>query len=364
MASTQTRSVRCTFTLGSSRCGEDAAIRCLLLSRLGARSRPCARVLACALVAGGALLGAFRAEPLLLQSLHDAGAAQPHWVGLAAAGFLTAALASAAAWWSALTSCRGTIRFFDAASRYAVGCLVNTFVPGRAGDAVRVGLLSRAFEERNRLLTTAGVFVFLGVARAVALTLVLTGAVATGLMPVGTLAIPATLVALAAGLVLVSRWWQGGRLASGFVEAVVLVRSAAPVGAFAWLLVSSLARVGAAAASTAALGVPNPLAAAAIIVPALELANLVPLTPGNLGITSAVIALALRAQGIGTSSAVAVGIVFHAVETIVGVSVGLTGTLTLVGSRFPLVPRLAVAGAVLATAVAVGGVFGMLPDVA
>ena len=56
----------------------------------------------------------------------------------------------------------------------------------------------------------------------------------------------------------------------------------------------------------------------------------------------------------GAESALAVGITFHAIETIVGVSFGLAGTLKLIGLRFPLVPRVAAAAAGVISCVAAG----------
>jgi uncharacterized membrane protein YbhN (UPF0104 family) len=334
------------------------------LIRLGVRYRGCARLLVGALATTAVVVVSLHAGPLARQAIGDAGSARPSWVVVAGAGFLTAVLASAAAWRAALRRCNGTIGLVDTASRYAVGSLVNTFVPARLGDAVRISLLSRAFESRDRLLTTAGVFFYLGLARVAVLTLVLLGAVAWGLLPAELLVVPVGVLVLAG--VLVSRADRcSPRLSAGRLSALASARSAAPsLEALSWLVVSTLARVAAAAASAAALGVPNPLAAAAIIVPVLEVATLVPVTPGNVGITSAAVALALKAQDIGMSNALAVGLVFHAVETIVGISFGIAGTLFLVGSRSPLVPRVAAVAGAVATLVVVGGVLGMLPDVA
>src|SRR5207253_11126430 len=70
-------------------------------------------------------------------------------------------------------------------------------------------------------------------------------------------------------------------------------------------------------------------AAALLIVPALELVGLLPLTPGNLGITSAAVALTLREHGVPVAQAVGVGIGLHAVETLVGVVFGGACALSL-----------------------------------
>jgi uncharacterized membrane protein YbhN (UPF0104 family) len=323
------------------------------------------RLLLYVLAAAGLVIASRRAEPQLRRALSDAAAARSDWIAVAAACFLSAALASSAAWWSALRACDGTLGFLETTSRYAVGGLVNTFVPVRLGDAVRVGLLSRAFEERGRVLTTAGVLAFLGVARAGVLTLLLIPAAAWGVLPIRLLALPAALVVTAAAVAVIARRRSVRMLAARLLDAFRLIgrspASAAPI--VGCLLVSSAARLGAAAASAAALGTPRPLAAAAIIVPALGLASLVPLTPGNLGITSAVVALALKAQGVATAPALAVGVGFHALETIVGVSFGVAGAVNVFRVRLLRVPQFAAVAAVLAVLLTTGAVLGILLDV-
>lgn len=73
--------------------------------------------------------------------------------------------------------------------------------------------------------------------------------------------------------------------------------------------------------------------AALLIVPTLDLAGQMPLTPGNIGVTSGAVAMALQAHGVGLTQALGAGIAFHAVETAAGLVFGLAGTLLL--ARFP-----------------------------
>ena len=96
-----------------------------------------------------------------------------------------------------------------------------------------------------------------------------------------------------------------------------------------WIGVATLARVGAATAVAAALGVPSPFVAAVLVVPALDLSGTMPLTPGNVGLTSGAVAMALRAQGVDMTTALTTGIAFHAVETCAGVVFGLASALFL-----------------------------------
>ena len=73
----------------------------------------------------------------------------------------------------------------------------------------------------------------------------------------------------------------------------------------------------------------DPVAAALVIVPAIMVARLLPVTPGNVGLTSAAVAVALHERGVPMNSAVAAGIALHAVEMIVGVTFGAAGALSL-----------------------------------
>ena len=87
-----------------------------------------------------------------------------------------------------------------------------------------------------------------------------------------------------------------------------------------WVAACTGATILASACVGAALGVPHALAAALVIVPAIELAKLLPITPGNVGLTSAAVAIALHAHGVPLEAAVAAGITLHAVETVVGLA--------------------------------------------
>ena len=92
-----------------------------------------------------------------------------------------------------------------------------------------------------------------------------------------------------------------------------------------------LAKVAAAAAVGLAFGIDNPLKAALIIVPAVELAAILPLTPGNVGLASAAVALALGSQGVDSQTALSAGIAFGGVELLTGMAIGAAGALALAG---------------------------------
>ena len=235
--------------------------------------------------------------------------ANPAWLWLAALAFLGALVCSASAWRAAT----GLEDRADAIARYGVGSLVNSLVPAHAGDAVRVALFARAAHDK-RLLTAGKAVVGVGAAR-----LLITGVLLLAMV------FPWVLPALLAVPLL-------GRVAR-------------------WVAAATAARLVAAAAIAAALGLPSPLLAALLILPAIDLAGLLPLTPGNIGLKSGAIALALQAHGVDGTTALSTGIALHAVETVVGLAFGSASVLYL--AQVP-VPRWAVAGATALLAAAVG----------
>ena len=243
-----------------------------------------------------------------LVALEDASTG---WLWLAAAAFIAALFCSASAW-RAATKLPDRV---DAYARYGVGSLVNSFVPAHAGDAVRLALFAKASPGDHKCLTAGKALAGVAVAR---------------LACVGVLLL-ATMKPIALVLLLVAP-------ALGRVPM--------------WVAAATVARVAAAAAVAAAVGVPAPVLTALLVVPAIDLAGLFAITPGNVGLKSGAIALALQAQGVDLTTALSTGIAFHAVETLVGITFGSAGTLYL--SRVP-VPRWAVAGATAVVAAAFVG---------
>jgi uncharacterized membrane protein YbhN (UPF0104 family) len=282
------------------------------------------------------------------------------WLWWAALAFTAALLSAACAWRAALGLCGGELTRADACARYAVGSLVNTLTPARLGDVVRLALFSRALPGQDRLWTAGGAFAALGAARALALGVLLVVASASGALP----AWPLLLVGGAVAAAAVAALWSRGRSPAGhvahFLDAFRELgrRPAASAPILGWVAVATAARVAGAAASAAALGVDDPVHAALLIVPAIDLAGLFPVTPGNFGLTSGAVAIALQAGGLDLTTALAVGIALHAVETLAGLGFGVTGTIylagrTLEGGRLWAL-RAAGAAAVLAAAALVG----------
>jgi uncharacterized membrane protein YbhN (UPF0104 family) len=292
--------------------------------------------------------------PKLEQAVSDLPSANPLSLWLGCALFVASLLCSAGGWRTTLRACGGRIGRADGAAAYGFGSLVNSLLPARLGDGVRVALFSRALESDGRVWTTSGIFAALGVARAFVLFGLMVAGVAIGALPAWPLAALGGMVVAAAAVVLRTRSTVARSRRSHLLDAFrALGRSPRTCATLvAWAAGSLAARVGAAAAIASGVGVHSPLLAAFVIVPALELASLLPLTPGNLGIASGAVAVALHATGTAMTQALSLGIALHAVEMAAGIGFGAASGLHLAAGRSPRARR-------VATAVATAGAFGV-----
>jgi hypothetical protein len=94
-----------------------------------------------------------------------------------------------------------------------------------------------------------------------------------------------------------------------------------------------------------------------VIVLALDVASIVPITPGNLGVTSAAIATALQAHGASFNSGLAAGIAFHAVELAVGIMYGVASVLWLAPYPSPNARRIALLAGAGSWVLGIAGAF-------
>jgi uncharacterized membrane protein YbhN (UPF0104 family) len=273
--------------------------------------------------------------PKVDEALSSVAGANPVWLAAAAAAYAVAFLASAAAWRSALGACGGRVSLQDVSARIGVGCLVNTVAPAKLGDAVKVALCAKALDGRDRIWTASGLYAGLGAAHALALAALVVAASATGAAPLWPVFVLCGAVAVVGALALSSPRWRNHHriehLLGGFAALARSPRAAAEV--VGWTAAASAARVGAAAAAATALDLPSPFLAALVILPAMDLAGTIPLTPGNVGVGSGAAALALQSRGIGVADAIGVGIAMQALQTAVSVAVGTAGALYLAQPR-------------------------------
>ena len=259
----------------------------------------------------------------ITQAVGTLGQLQPGWLLVAGVGFAVALICSAVAWNAGLRACGGRSSNADVAARYAIGSLVNSVSPAHVGGAVRIGLLSRTLPGADPVLRTCGVGAAVAAARALALAALVLCAAALGRVPLW----PAPLVALLALGALVLGVRSSTRIAGRVAAALEVFRSprtALELGR--WIACSFAARLGATIAVVAALGIPHGLAVSVVLLAAVALAGVLPLTPGNIGAGAGAAALALHGTGVGAGVALALGMAFQAVETCTAILLGLAGS--------------------------------------
>jgi uncharacterized membrane protein YbhN (UPF0104 family) len=309
---------------------------------------------------GLAALAAVAASPHLLQS-HVVSAlsaltdAQPNWLVVAGVAFVAGFACTVQSWRAALAAAGGRISPHEAGAGLAVGSLVNAFAPAKLGDAVKVGLCSRAIDGPGRLWTAGGVYAALAAARSLTLAALVVAASAAGALPLWPVfALLAAVAALALAARRTSRWRSHARIARVAAGFAALERSPRAIAAVVgWTTGMAACRLVATAAVAVALGLPHPVVAALLIMPALDIAAVFPLTPGNIGVGSGAVAMALASRGIGSGQALGVGFGIQAVETFVSVALGACGLLYL-AKPSAIVRRFAVVGGSAGVAVGLG----------
>jgi len=277
---------------------------------------------AAAVAVGAATVG----RGTVAQALATLEHVQPGWLLLAGVGFGTSLVCSARAWHAGLRACGGASTSTDITARYAVGSLVNSVSPAHLGAAVRIGLLSRTLPGSDPVLRTCGVGAAVAAARALALAALVLGAAVLGSVPLWPAPIVAAVVlaSLALGARLSTR--VAGRVAAA-LEVFRCRRTGLELAR--WIAISFAARLGAAVAVVGSFGIPHALTVSVVLLAAIALASLLPLTPGNFGAGAGAATLALHEAGVGTGVALALGMTFQAVETCTGMLIGLGGSAVL-----------------------------------
>ena len=297
------------------------------------------------------------------EALGGLGAARPGLLWVGALAFAGTSACGALAWRAALRASGSPLPLIDATARYAVGCGVNALAPAHVGSALRVALFGRV--TRGGCWTVSGAAAAVGVTRVVWLGVLIAIGSAGGVLPRWPLLVIAVIVAGAVAVAVVSRRLslpvRIERLLAAFRSLASSPRDLAIVSG--WALAGAAAKVAAATAIVASFGIDSPLRAALVLVPAVELAAILPITPGNVGLASAAVALALGSQGVESGTALSAGIAFGAVELLTGIAIGATGALALVGPWVRPYIRVAMVGAAASAAAIAFGATVLLPAV-
>jgi uncharacterized membrane protein YbhN (UPF0104 family) len=314
-----------------------------------------------------AVLAAIFLPGTIANALDQLADADRGWLLLGVVSLLASSLASAGIWHEGMGAAGRRASFGDACARYGVGSFVNTFTPGRLGELVRIGLFAKTVPEDGRAWSAGGGVAAVVAARAVATGAVLCAAVALGAVPFWVVGTLLAVGAAGIGATLLARHRfrlaRLERLLAAFRTLGRDPRRSARL--LAWAVAAAAARILALAAIAASFGVPSAFVVAFILMPALDLAGLVSLTPGNVGISSGMTAVALASHGVGLQLGLSAGIAVHAAETAVGVAFGLVGGLALTPMT-PLLRRRIVLslGAAASAAVFVALAFELLPGIA
>ena len=315
-----------------------------------------------------ALLGLLCTSPSLLggrvgDAVQGLEAARPAWLWLAALAFAGTSACGALAWRAALLAGGTRLRASDATARYCVGSGVNAVAPAHLGSALRVALFGRV--TNGGCWAVGGAAAAVGVTRVVWLGGLIAAGCASGVLPAWPLVAIAAIVAAAAAAATLSRRVRLPlRVQQALGALQGLARSPRDLAIVAgWALAGAVVKIAAAAAVVAALGIDNPLRAALVVVPAVELAAVLPITPGNVGVASAAVAFALGAQGVASDLALSAGVAFGAVELLAGMAVGVAGALALSGPLLRPYVRFAMTAAAYGTVVCAFSLTVLLPAV-
>lgn len=246
--------------------------------------------------------------PTVAHAAEGLGRIRPELLILSGALFAAATVFCGLAWRDAILRAGGEVGRVDACARYGVGSFVNAVAPAHLGDIVRAVLLLEKLPAggRRRIVPWFGV---IQGARLAALAALAIAAALPGFLILLPLVLPVALVVAA--------------LSRGTAQLVCLA------------FLSPMAKAAAIAVVLVGLDVGSPLDALAVV-PALELAALLPLTPGNVGVAGAAASGALFAQGMPMSTAVQAGLVIHAVETAAGLTYGTASALAWLAGLKPV----------------------------
>ena len=232
-----------------------------------------------------------------------------------------------------------------AARATIIGVMVSAILPGRLGEPVRVFVVSRRAHHASICLAlVAGTVLaqtLMNMAAMVALASVLIASVALFRDGAWAIALAASVPILALGVVLagprrlerLARKTTALGRAAAFVSAEIehirgglrvfsrprdaLHASAAQLAAWLLQLFACYALLGAFAIST-----PSHLGAAAAVLVATNVAAVLPLTPGNVGVFQAACIAALAAYGVDAGRALAYGVVLQLLEVTTAIALG------------------------------------------
>ena len=247
-------------------------------------------------------------------------------------------------------------RLDDVFSAFGVGLLANAVVPGRLGELARVATLRRHLPDapHGTSATLIGTVFAHRLFDLVPATILVVWVLLTAEVPHW--AVVTFGIAALVGFALFTIAWLGARRHHQTVmregvgsvrDLLVMARQGlsvlnAPIplaGAILLQCCGWLMQLFAVYATMQAFGIDAPLPAAGLVLVLMNVATIVPLWPGNIGLVQAAVALPLRNYGIPYATGFAFGLALQAIEMAVGVGLGLI-SLAREGISFAVVRRM------------------------
>ncbi|HEX4745274.1 MAG TPA: lysylphosphatidylglycerol synthase transmembrane domain-containing protein [Gaiellaceae bacterium] len=225
-------------------------------------------------------------------------------------------------------------------SSFGVGLLANAIVPGRLGELARVATLRRHLPDAppGTSATLVGTVFAHRLFDLVPASILVVWVLLTAEVPHW--AVVSITIAAAVGFALFTVAWLGakrsarpvvsegmgsirqllamGRQGLSVLKAPVPLAGAVLLQCLGWLMQLLAVYV-----AMQAFGIDAPLPAAGLVLVLMNIATIVPLWPGNIGLVQAAVALPLRNYGVAYPIGFAYGIVLQAIEVACGISLGL-----------------------------------------
>ncbi len=225
-------------------------------------------------------------------------------------------------------------------SAFGVGLFANVIIPGRLGELARVATLRRHLPDAppGTSATLIGTVFAHRLFDLVPATLLVVWVLLTAEVPHW--AILALTIVAAVGLALFTIAWmsarrhrrpvvsEGGRSVRHLLtmarEGLSVLKAPVPLaGAILLQCLGWLMQLLAVYAAMQAFGIDAPLPAAGLVLVLMNIATIVPLWPGNIGLVQAAVAVPLRNYGVPYATGFAYGLALQALEMACGVALGL-----------------------------------------
>ncbi len=264
------------------------------------------------------------------------------WAAVAVGLNLVSALARAMSWDNVIKEAVPPPhpRLIDVFSAFFVGIFANGVLPGRVGEVARIGVVMRRMPNRERrglwqaLIGSVLAHRILEVFPSIALFgwVLAAAKIPTAARYASWGVVAAGVAFVVVGVALARRHEEGGMEEKGRFGALlgrlreglgILRRPVPSLISAGWQTVGWCLQLGAVWSALIAFNIHLPVIAAAAVLAAMNVALILPLWPGNIGLQQTAIVIPLAAYGVAHSRGIAYGIALQAIESSVGYVFGI-----------------------------------------